>query len=72
MFPFYDFIFMLFFEGERLKVLRVEENCLATIPSDILQESKISVISADGNMFTEKELQVAYFCISQFYYFFRI
>jgi len=42
---------------ERLKVLRVEENCLATIPSDILQESKISVISADGNMFTEKELQ---------------
>ena len=50
----------MFFVGERLKVLRVEENCLASIPSDILQESKISLISADGNMFTERELQVNY------------
>ena len=43
--------------GERLKVLRIEENCLEKIPTPILKESKIAVLYTAGNLFTEKELQ---------------
>ena len=38
---------------ERLKVLRVEENCLdiEAISSDLLKNSQISVLALDGNLF---------------------
>lgn len=43
----------------RLKVLRVEENCLQLdqIPIQLLTESNISLFSFDGNLFTMKEFQ---------------
>ena len=44
---------------ERLKVLRVEENCLRAdaFTENILKNSKISVISFDGNLFNMKQFQ---------------
>lgn len=44
-------------ECPRLKVLRIEENCLpiTAIHSRILKESKISNLYVDGNMFQSKE-----------------
>lgn len=42
----------------RLKVLRVEENLLelASITSDFLRNSQVSVLAVDGNLFQVKEL----------------
>merc|ERR1712038_278462 len=42
----------------RLKTLRLDENCLAleAIPAEILTESKVSMLSTKGNLFTEKQL----------------
>lgn len=42
----------------RLKVLRLEENCLplASIPAKILLDSQISLLAVDGNLFQSKEL----------------
>ena len=42
----------------RLKVLRVEENCLVidAISTDILKHSQISVLAVDGNLFQMREL----------------
>ena len=44
---------------ERLKVLRIEENCLAVeaLTPVILKESQISVLAFDGNLFGMKMLQ---------------
>lgn len=44
---------------KRLKVLRVEENCLelAGLPQQLLEESKVSLLCLDGNLFQQKELQ---------------
>ena len=44
---------------ERLKVLRIEENCLAVeaLTPVILKESQISVLAFDGNLFDMKMLQ---------------
>lgn len=43
----------------RLKVLRLEENCLTihSIPSTVLSDSQISLLAVDGNMFSSKEFQ---------------
>ncbi|XP_066279246.1 leucine-rich repeat-containing protein 57-like [Branchiostoma lanceolatum] len=43
----------------RLKVLRVEENCLqlTTIAPKILGESKVSVLALEGNLFEVKDLR---------------
>jgi len=43
----------------RMKVLRVEENCLQLnqIPIQLLTESNISLLAFDGNLFTMKEFQ---------------
>lgn len=43
----------------RLKVLRVEENCLPLdqIPTQLLKESNISLLAFDGNLFTMKDFQ---------------
>lgn len=43
----------------RLKVLRVEENCLelASIPLSILSESQVSLFSVEGNLFEVKKLR---------------
>nr|XP_057946163.1 leucine-rich repeat-containing protein 57-like [Doryrhamphus excisus]XP_057947490.1 leucine-rich repeat-containing protein 57-like [Doryrhamphus excisus] len=43
----------------RLKVLRVEENCLdlASIPLSILGESQVSLFSVEGNLFEVKSLR---------------
>lgn len=43
----------------RLKVLRVEENCLelASIPLSILSESQVSLFSVEGNLFEVKNLR---------------
>lgn len=43
----------------RLKVLRVEENCLPLtgIPEEILTDSNISLLSVDGNLFNQKAFQ---------------
>ncbi|XP_054651637.1 leucine-rich repeat-containing protein 57 [Dunckerocampus dactyliophorus] len=43
----------------RLKVLRVEENCLdlAAIPLSILSESQVSLFSVEGNLFEVKRLR---------------
>lgn len=42
----------------RLKVLRLEQNCLEKkgIPGDLLTKSNVALISFDGNLFTQKEL----------------
>ena len=44
---------------KRLKVLRVEENCLelAGLPQEILSDSKVSLLCLDGNLFQQKDLQ---------------
>lgn len=43
----------------RLKVLRLEENCLelSSIPQSILSESQVSLISVEGNLFEVKKLR---------------
>lgn len=43
----------------RLKVLRVEENCLAleAVTPQLLKESQISLLAADGNLFDVKQLR---------------
>ncbi|XP_026164171.1 leucine-rich repeat-containing protein 57 [Mastacembelus armatus] len=43
----------------RLKVLRLEENCLelSSIPLSILSESQVSLFSVEGNLFEVKKLQ---------------
>lgn len=43
---------------QRLKVLRLEENCLqlSAIPKKILTDSQISLLTLDGNLFELKEL----------------
>ena len=43
--------------GTRLKVLRVEENCLSEISSEILKNSKISTLYFDGNLFDKKKIE---------------
>ena len=42
----------------RLRTLRLEENCLqlSAIPSKVLSDSKISVLTLDGNLFEMKSL----------------
>ena len=40
-----------------MKVLRVEENCLSEINPEILKNSSISVLDADGNLFDKKKLE---------------
>lgn len=42
----------------RLKILRVQENCLPLdgIPPSILSESTVSVLAIEGNLFEEREL----------------
>ena len=45
------------FEGTRLKVLRVEENCLSEISSEILKNSTISTFYFDGNLFDKKKIE---------------
>lgn len=44
---------------KRLKVLRVEENCLelSGVPQEILADSKVSLLCLDGNLFQQKDLQ---------------
>uniref|UniRef100_A0A914M893 Uncharacterized protein n=1 Tax=Meloidogyne incognita TaxID=6306 RepID=A0A914M893_MELIC len=44
---------------ERLKTLRVDENCLAKecFTNELLTNSQISLISFDGNLFQEREFQ---------------
>ncbi|XP_070577764.1 leucine-rich repeat-containing protein 57-like isoform X2 [Ptychodera flava] len=41
----------------RLKVLRIEENCLQvdSIPSQLLTDSQVSLLSLDGNLFEMKQ-----------------
>lgn len=43
----------------RLKVLRLEENCLelSSIPHSILAESQVSLFSVEGNLFEVKNLR---------------
>ncbi|XP_028995791.1 leucine-rich repeat-containing protein 57 [Betta splendens] len=43
----------------RLKVLRLEENCLdlSSIPGSILSESQVSLFSVEGNLFEVKRLR---------------
>ncbi|KAG7460355.1 leucine-rich repeat-containing protein 57 [Solea senegalensis] len=43
----------------RLKVLRLEENCLdlTSIPESILKESQVSLFSVEGNLFEVKQLR---------------
>lgn len=43
----------------RLKVLRLEENCLelSSIPQSILNESQVSLFSVEGNLFEVKKLR---------------
>lgn len=43
----------------RLKVLRVEENCLPleAISVELLKESQISLLSCEGNLFDSKQLR---------------
>lgn len=43
----------------RLKVLRLEENCLdlSSIPLSILSQSQVSLFSVEGNLFEVKKLQ---------------
>lgn len=45
---------------KRLKVLRVEENCLeiAGLPQEILVDSKVSLLCVEGNLFQQKDLQL--------------
>lgn len=43
----------------RLKVLRLEENCLelSSIPVSILRDSQVSLFSVEGNLFEVKNLR---------------
>lgn len=43
----------------RLKVLRLEENCLelSSIPLSILKDSQVSLFSVEGNLFEVKNLR---------------
>ncbi|KAM8833621.1 leucine-rich repeat-containing protein 57 [Synchiropus picturatus] len=43
----------------RLKVLRVEENCLelSSIPTSILSQSQVSLFSVEGNLFEVKKMR---------------
>lgn len=43
----------------RLKVLRLEENCLelSSIPLSILKDSQVSLFSVEGNLFEVKKLR---------------
>lgn len=43
----------------RLKVLRLEENCLelSSIPPSILGDSQVSLLSVEGNLFEVKDLR---------------
>lgn len=43
----------------RLKVLRLEENCLelSSIPLSILRDSQVSLFSVEGNLFEVKKLR---------------
>lgn len=45
----------------RLKVLRLEENCLAldAVNPELLKESQISLLAVDGNLFETKQLREA-------------
>ena len=45
----------------RLKVLRLEENCLAldAVTPQLLKESQISLLAVDGNLFDAKQLREA-------------
>jgi len=45
----------------RLKVLRLEENCLAleAITPQLLKESQISLLAVDGNLFDAKQMREA-------------
>ncbi|CAB1335475.1 unnamed protein product, partial [Coregonus sp. 'balchen'] len=45
--------------AERLKVLRLEENCLelASIPVSILTNSQVSLLSVEGNLFEVKNMR---------------
>ena len=44
---------------KRLKVLRVEENCLelSGFPWELLKHSKVSLLCLDGNLIQQKDLQ---------------
>jgi Leucine-rich repeat (LRR) protein len=44
---------------KRLKVLRVEENCLtlAGLPSELFQESTVSLLCLEGNLIKDSDLQ---------------
>lgn len=46
-------------ECPRLKVLRLDENCLslAAIPTKLLTDSSVSLISVEGNLFDAKDFQ---------------
>lgn len=43
----------------RLKVIRLEENCLeiSSIPLSILSDSQVSLLSVEGNLFEVKNLR---------------
>jgi len=43
----------------RLKVLRLEQNCLelAAIPVDLMSRSNVALIATDGNLFTIKQFE---------------
>ncbi len=43
----------------RLKVLRLEQNCLElkAIPCDLLRKSNVALIATDGNLFTIKQFE---------------
>ncbi|GFS73451.1 leucine-rich repeat-containing protein 57 [Nephila pilipes] len=45
-------------ECNRLKVLRLEENCLqlSAVPEKLLTDSQISLLTIDGNLFESKDL----------------
>ena len=43
--------------GRRLKVLRVEENCLSGIPPAVLKDSTISTFFFEGNLFSKKDFE---------------
>lgn len=44
---------------QRLKTLRLEENCLQSIPASILRDSSVSLLAFEGNLFDSKELMKA-------------
>ena len=44
---------------QRLKTLRIEENCLQMISPTVLKESSISLLAFEGNLFDSKDLMKA-------------